>query len=478
MNYSDFTNMFIEMEAQSNLFEIVIDDLLIWQFIRTMVFEDLRKPNIIKIVAQNDNVKRSDDSRLNIEKISEFFFHNQYFFGKKDIIFLNHPRKIQENNFYVCKYTDELIKSSKYSYYVLEHGYFGFGYSHFKPNEIKNVRFIGREYFFKRLYRKEYNINEIKKAARQIYSIIKAYFGEGVPKDFESSVYRQIIKFISLWQGKEKYFSFIFKQVRPKIIILTNEYNLLNESLIYCAKKEGIPTVGLQHGLIGSSHSAYNYPEKMKNKVKIFPDYFFVWGDYHKKGVRWPIDEEKVISTGFAYFEKKKEDIEKKLIGNKYSDKKTVLFISGGRALAEVAIKLSTVLDAAKYNLVFKLHPTEITGWKECYPEMEGSTVYVNDDYNAELYGLILSSDCIICTGSTCAIEAVAFGKKTIIAKVGDYDLNLPLVNEGLAYLTESELVIADIIQYKDDIKGRNEDLICKNAIDNFSREVEKIFNK
>lgn len=475
MNYTEFTDNFVEMEEQTDLLELTIGKIRIWQFIRTTIFEDLRLQKSYGNFESSDQKRKNlCSTKLKIKELLDFFLHNQYFFRKKDLLFVSHPRKIIENGEYICKYTDEFIKHCKYSHYVFEYGY-GRENIHFRNKGEKGVRYIGCEYFFKRLFKEKYNTQEIESVTNQIYVAIKERFGMRVPDDFRNTIFNRINQFLATWQGKQKYYSFILKQIRPKVIILANEYSVSNSIFIYWARKLGIPTVALQHGIVGRQHSAYNYPAGTMNAIDIFPDYFFLWGNFHRRDVRWPISDERIMSIGFPYFEKKRIENANNVITDKQSTRIKILFVSGEVELAEVAVELSALLDDGKYELVYRLHPKEFDEWEDKYHFLKDSKVHVNDDYDADLYEMLLESDCIICTGSTCAIESAALGKKTIIMKVGNYDLNLYLVNGRFAYLANSVSELLDLIQNKEEIEGNRLELVCENAIYNFMHEIEKI---
>ena len=80
-----------------------------------------------------------------------------------------------------------------------------------------------------------------------------------------------------------------FKDKKPIVLLLINEYSIQARSAIYLSKKHKIPTIGIQHGIIYSSHIGYNQNQDIKtlynnsfSKIP-YPDFFMVGGDFFKK---------------------------------------------------------------------------------------------------------------------------------------------------------------------------------------------------
>ena len=81
----------------------------------------------------------------------------------------------------------------------------------------------------------------------------------------------------------------LFKNNKPIAAMTINEYSIQARSAIYTAKKNNIPTIAVQHGILYSSHIGYNqnnnvkefYKENYKNTP--FPDYFMVGGKFFKE---------------------------------------------------------------------------------------------------------------------------------------------------------------------------------------------------
>ncbi len=174
-----------------------------------------------------------------------------------------------------------------------------------------------------------------------------------------------IIKFITVKLARfftlNNYYLNLLPKINPKLIFLINAYNYSNMALILAAKELGIKTVELQHGFIREEHPGYIW-KNMESK-KLFPDYFFSYGEYFtnllkKRSVIF--DESKIITCGAYSIEKRlTELLDKK---NDKTKTKKIIYITSQWSIREklkpFVLKLSEILPH-EYIIKYKTHPLE-----------------------------------------------------------------------------------------------------------------------
>ena len=263
--------------------------------------------------------------------------------------------------------------------------------------------------------------------------------------------------------------------INSKLIIEVVHYRFENMVLNEVAHSKGIRIVELQHGLTGRYHIAYNYGSIKNNKC--LPDYFFSFSEFWKNEMRLPNHLVKIVSTGFPYYEKKTQNIQKSLNANK------ILFLSSGTVgdkLSLIAISLNKRLMGSNYEVIYKLHPGEFADWKLRYPELLNSGINVIDDVKVDLYKLFSESIAQVGVYSTAIFEGLGYELKTFILKMGQTEHIQCLLNMNCAILIDSEEDIINNLygQSKNGIESVNSDFFwSKNASESINRELTRLLN-
>lgn len=468
ISLNGYMDKFLKMEEEYKLYDIKINGFNIWQLIRVQVSQYMES-NVFGII--EGNKKKVNIIRKIICELYYFIFFNQYFFRHKDIIFIGHPRKIKDKGDYICKYTGDIVKECPYSYYVFEYPYNG---KHFSSKIFeKNVRYLKHEHIFCKLYQVKVNMEEVKNIVNKIWGALNMEF-DIVNDKILYSIEKLVIRIIKSLDWKEKYYRYLVRTIRPKVVVLADEYSNDNPFIIMAAKELNIPTVALQHGSIEKAHVAYNFLRKESEQLEVFPDYFFVWGNYYGINSRYPISNKRVIATGFAYLERKVREYKLERLENR---KKTILFISGTPELGMIANELTKQLAPSNYEIIYRLHPREFHNWIKEYSFFDNNNcLKVIDNNDVEFLQLIFNSDFVVCTGSTGAAESIALEKKTIIMQIADYEYNMHWVNENMALGVTSLDELLAVINEEQPLLSNNKNFYFReNAINNFYEEITKI---
>ena len=419
---------FIKFEEDRKLFLTEIQGVKIWHYIRLNVFASILKE---KYHLEHTEYSMKHFSKLKrayllFKKIPNMIFKNPvWFVDQKDLLVFCHPRRVKnDNGYYECIYTDELLRTTEYSYLATEHIYWISG-DHFKPVLTNNLTYYDYVDFI-RVMKKLFMITTFRfKIKQSEYELI-----EGIIDDLNHHMNTSIKKEAFIRTIKNSIYSYyasiptlskMLDNIKPKIIIETASYSFSSILINELAKRRGIKTIELQHGFMGRQHLGYNFPRNL-SYLEGFPDHIFLYGDYWKESIRVPLEENRLKVTGFPYFD---SIINKYKIIDRKRNYKTIIFISQstiGKQLSKIAVELSDLLDD-KFLIYYKLHPGEYDHWKEKYPWlcMRNNLEVLDNNYRSIYYYFRLS-DYQIGVYSTALFEGMGFGLKTFL-------LNLPPYN-------------------------------------------------
>ena len=256
----------------------------------------------------------------------------------------------------------------------------------------------------------------------------------------------------------------LFQNTNPQIILLTDEYDIVNKIGIAVAKEMGILSIALQHGIITPNHPGYNYPNVKKREVNNYlPDYLIVWGPYEKQIIRYPkTSKTKIIPLGspqhdyLARIKFNREEILKKYKLSR--KKKIILWPTQGHDLymnktGEWEKITNLVFDAfqhlkKEYQLVIKLHPNEEQfGLRYITKAILTHAPIKILPREANIHELIFVSDYVIIKHSTVGMESILMGVPVIIIDVKNSE-NIYIYEKCPKAHTSSQLV--NIIKKKD----------------------------
>jgi hypothetical protein len=221
----------------------------------------------------------------------------------------------------------------------------------------------------------------------------------------------------------------LIRKVDPEVALLTVSYNG-RETFVEACQIENVPVIELQHGVINKYHMGYSFPHGNK---KVFPDYFFSFGDFWSDYVDLPLTKSNIYSVGYPYLEsesKKYEDIKAK---------NQTLFISQpniGNALSRFAVELNEHV-AHEQEIIYKFHPNEPNSWKDKYPWLKKSDITCITD-EIPLYQLFAESTSQIGVNSTALYEGLRFGLDTYVVDFPGYEYMQYLIDNDHAIFIQS----------------------------------------
>lgn len=472
---------FLALEEKHNLFELEAAGVCYWPWLRVQLFNDIveQLEETSKAHAEFKDVGPRDKLKAVFSLLWNSIYRNPLWFLKqKDILVLNHTRRVFNGKYYECKYTERVLEKIPWSYCVLENPHQG---RHFKPVRTKNLRCKDYIDLMQEIHLVVYCLTgskalkgDTEERLNEVLELYEQAFGVVLEK---AAWKKKAQKLIRKSLVHRKYFRKILRRVKPQLILEVVGYTFNRGVMNVLAAESGIPTVELQHGIIGEGHIAYNFA--VPRQYAFFPDYIFLFGTFWKDTARFPLPEQRLIVTGAPYFE---DEISKKMSEpvSQKEPRKTILFISQGTIglpLSRFAVALSEKLDTAGFRLLYKLHPGEYSDWKKNYPELAAADIEVIDNSEQELYALLKTADAAVGVYSTAVFEALTFGCKLFIVKLFGHERMQQLYQKGLATLVgkPDELAVALQHQVVTDEQPMWKQFWTEKSLDNIVYEMNQI---
>ena len=387
------------LENKYNLLDLEIDGIKPWQSFRLEVYYELGK-NIGLFEEQLQRgltrwQKLKSLLRLLINSLLNNPLTNLY---KVDYLIFSHPRSKVVDQEYVDIYTYYLKKDLEQecsTFFDVEEQFNG---RHIRGSDKHklNMDYISLvrnlKPFFTCVHLSGDQKEVISDVTEEINSVLK------IDYRLEDVLIRRVKKFLASYHIYYK----ILEKTSPQKIFLVVSYS--RPELIKAAKILKIETIELQHGTFSKYHLGYSFPGT-KN-LDYFPDKFYVWNDYWKSLIDFPVQSENVIINPFMYLETEKQ----KYTSIKKVENRAIVLCQGGLTDGMAKLILDNFSYFSNMELIFKLHPEEY-GRSHLYKNLlillEMGNVQLVEDVN--LYELF--SQCIYQIGvfSTAVYEGVEF---------------------------------------------------------------------
>jgi hypothetical protein len=398
------------LENKYDLLNFEIDGVKPWQLKRVQIDYDLGE--ICGVMDTPHTVFDLKDKIFNMFSILKSSVFNNPFFSKpSDIIIFPHSRVKEIDgesiDIYTHYFVQELQKRNK-SFIEIENPTLGKHYKNKMPWRYYNeFILVAKNIFSKFIKLRNINDDIIKQVELEIeqrigyYDLTKLLISTTKKYKVESFLYRKLLE-----------------KLQPKQIYLVVSYGGFG-SLIKVAKDLDIEVIEFQHGNFSKYHFGYYFGEE-KRQLDYFPNKFYVWNEYWKNLINFPIDDDKVTVKGFDFLDnKKKSYLDIQRVENR------IVVLSQGTIGNAIAKKILDNWDYFKnFDIKYKLHPGEYSRWNE-YESLLILSKKENIEIikNTDLYKLFSSCEYQVGVFSTALSEGVEFGCRTIL-------LDLPGIEE------------------------------------------------
>ncbi len=273
---------------------------------------------------------------------------------------------------------------------------------------------------------------------KDIYLLLRDTFGRTLVKDIAFSLQVPTVLDKTLSSTAQEYVAFknYFTNNRPDLCIALHEVNRWGKLFAFHAKRNGIPFITLQEGLLTAASANLSF--QMTGHVQ-YSSLCFVWGKNSKdKLINYEAPEDRILPVGNTHLSNeivtlKKNNIRKKKRAEYNVEKKHVvllLFSSDIPKSKELVPIYNALIKKRDIHLITKFHPAttrlSITKWMNDFPENLKEMIHpVHGEENT--YNLIAMSDlCVLSEGSTTGLEALAIGKPLVLL-----DLESPVIYQS-----------------------------------------------
>jgi hypothetical protein len=472
MTSEELIEKFLEIEEQNHFFDLKIENIKFWMYIRFDVYTSLMEN--YGLFNRNISVDGKFDDRMDfMELIKRMTVKNQFFLAKKEVLFFSFIRKIKENGKFKCGFTDLLAENIGNSHYIFDMSNDGFFYF---PRSISGVKNFDIGSYKALCSQKDKIVFDGRMLEEKIYSILDENFENALTTKQKIKINSGLVNILNERGYFRSYYRFILRRIKPKVIVLVCYYDYRMMVLCETAKELGIPVIELQHGVIGKEHISYNFFSK--RKLKSFPDYIFTFSREDRETVRFPLSTSRIYAVGYPEMEHKIRKYEKLRL--KARKKKKILFISQSiREIFEYAAELSKRIDLGQYEIIVKLHPREFGNWRKEFGNiLKDATVTIIDNLDRDIYFYLAQADYVVGIFSTVMLEATMFDTNIIIIKKASYTYMKKLYENDMAVLIDSVEELQRIVVDNISTSNSEKTYFEKNSISNMKTAIREIMRK
>ena len=233
-------------------------------------------------------------------------------------------------------------------------------------------------------------------------------------------------------------FQGILNRADPKVVVVECSYD--KHTLIEAAQREAVPVVEIQHGVVSRHHFGYHFP-RQSGTPAVFPDWFLAWGNYWKTAAVYPMEAHRILATGFPRFDRERGSVEH------LQPSDTILFLSQtmlGDVLSRFAAELADL--GFRDRIVYRLHPLEVTGWRNLYPWLVDAGVRVSGP-EVPLYGELRTAAIHVGTFSTALFEGLGLGAAVYLVEAPGVEYMTELIEGDWVTLTRTPAELATAIR-------------------------------
>ena len=427
-----------EVETKYDVKSIKVKDMEVWPFLRISYYFAYVYKYDFNIEQQK---RTSSGIRIKsvIKMVNNVFYGFWNLFKKYDYLVISDVLEIRlMNDRYANKLAEFLISElGKKRVLLIENPAGG---SHFKLSKRSTKNIISSDLFFVFCYlsllkRKFIINNEII-----LKEINKKY---GLNINYRMS----ISKFICY----KNVFKFFLRVYNPRLVFISDYYNIPHQAVIYNAKKLGIKTIELQHGTINNKHPAYNVFLRLDKSF--FPNYLFVFGDYVKNVFEknnYFMEKDNVFSIGSMYIdyinnEYKASEETIKMFSNFRRNYKRIVAVSSQWLIENKLIDFLKKSASLSKNILYIYVPRDVN--KDYSNANFPGNIIILEDLN--VYQIIKEANFNASVFSACALEAPALGVPNILINIdnlGENEYSDILANRDITRFVDTEVEFVDMI--------------------------------
>lgn len=390
------------------LFKFYGSDMQMWPYIRMDLF--------FEIEAYNGGLNTEKPYKITYKKIKYYVLSLlQKKIPKKqyDILFITNTLRCVEkiDSKYYNWLCDEYAKLYPDNTIILEQC---MGYEYKKPRYFKNTFCLSAFDLQMNILRKtkndkKENIDNIER----LINFIAEVFPGGIPDTILKKA-SYTLKIIARSLNQETIFwAKVLDKIKPKIMIVDGGANARNH-IFEEAKKRGIITCEMQHGMIGNGHAGYVYCDKALKDIKYragMPQYLLTFGNFWNQTVK--TFSECITLGSPKHF---REGIDMNTFVRNNLDRKQVLFISNSLVFTkwcEIIDSFRNIALQYDFEIVLRPHPSDSHILSQYQKFCQEQNIIL--DTNRKISEALQQSAIIVSEDSSVVFEALIYECKVIL---------------------------------------------------------------
>lgn len=217
----------------------------------------------------------------------------------------------------------------------------------------------------------------------------------------------------------KRFYFYLFKKMKPKIIVVNCYYDLIKIAMISAAKSLKIPVIEMQHGFICQEHFGYVCKKEFYDNP--YPDYLFCFGEAFKKTVSkgiYPENRIKIVGNYYIDQIKKNKSINRELFIKHFGsqiENKTIITVASQCIIDQkLLLFYKNVAENNKnYFIIYKVRP-----FKEYHKKYIDLLPNLKIENELDTYICMQNSDVTSTVSSTCAIESLVLGVPVLLVDI------------------------------------------------------------
>lgn len=212
------------------------------------------------------------------------------------------------------------------------------------------------------------------------------------------------IRSIAIAKAQYRFYRFLFRHRKPKILILTSAFYGSTFGLAHLARDEGITTAEIQHGTVARTMPAYNWANALCQSATLkhhIVDYFLTYGAFWHDRLQIPA---KCHEIGSAWFSRQSK---------RYKQSgEAILFCLQNNCNAFIPFIKSVAAHFPQKHIIVRHHPS----YKELFVNSGIADIKnIIIDHNSDIYKTFSQASIVIGESSTALFEALALGKRVYV---------------------------------------------------------------
>lgn len=274
---------------------------------------------------------------------------------------------------------------------------------------------------------------------------------------------KSIIETTDLLLEFSEYYEALLGVLKPKLVFLSAHSTSDVMGLLLACRKEGIPTVEIQHGDLGRHCTKYCGWTKIPNSgYEVLPDFYWLWGEETKRSVKSlrpaGCDQHLPLVGGYPFLSMflEKNGFQLPLKDQEYLDslhgyKRIVLYCNEGVGGIPQVFLEAIKRSPSGWKWLIRLHPVQrdkAVPLARSLGELGIPDVDIEAPTRISLYALLSSVDHVACRRSSVGYEALALETPVTIVHPDGLALFQDDIDAGaLAYAESSDEFLSEIVR-------------------------------